>query len=687
MTTVAVQEEIVLPMSKAPLAVATYPPPRSSKSASNLKKLMTQIDLLSNNCRVSSWLESMRASSPTHLRSVSILPTAPADKADGDWTRRHPSALAKFDEIAAAARGKKMAIFLDYDGTLSPIVQDPDSAFMSDAMRAAVKGVAKYFPTAIVTGRCIDKVFSFVQLEELFYAGSHGMDIKGPTKYPRNSKAQGKSVLFQPASEFLPMIDEVNKLLVEKTKLIPGCMVENNRFCVSVHYRCVEEKRWSGVAEQVRSVLASYRNLRLTQGRKVLEIRPTIEWNKGKALEFLLANLGFAGREDILPIYVGDDRTDEDAFKVLCDRGRGFGILVSKFPKETNANYSLKEPNEVKDFLHRLAEWKRKSVKESAREADKIHALPGQPPDVNFAQYAGYVTVDPNAGRALPRLLVSWSWSNDGTWPFFVNRDGKTLYQNKFAWNNEANMLFVESPAGVGFSYSNRTSDYGQSGDSSTANDNHVFLVNWLERFPEYKGRDFYVTGESYAGHYIPQLATAILKHNRRRPADAINLKGVAIGNAYLDDIINKKGTYDFFWTHAMISRTMHDRVTKTCDFARGDFSAPECLQAMMDADDVVGRLDHYDIFGPLCNEDSTDASASNEPVNPADPCAEHYVLSYLNLPEVQRALHANTTGLNYPWTECSNLVGSAQWRDAPRVMLPEITKLVQTGIRTWLYR
>ncbi|PKU86417.1 probable trehalose-phosphate phosphatase 6 [Dendrobium catenatum] len=354
MTTVVLPEEVMIQMPIPPPAIAagSYPPPRSAVSIANYKKLMCHVDQLSKTCRASSWLESMKESSPTYL------------SADSDWKRRHPSALSKFDEITAASMGKKIVVFLDYDGTLSPIVEDPDSAFMTASMRAAVKGVAKYFPTAIVTGRCIDKVFNFVKLEELFYAGSHGMDIKGPTKCPKHIKAQAKSILFQPANEFLPMINEVYNLLLEKTKLIPGCKVENNRFCLSVHFRCVEEKRWSGLIEEVRSVLANYPNLRLTQGRKVLEIRPTIEWNKGKAIEFLLENLGFDNCEDILPIYIGDDRTDEDAFKVLRDRQQGFGILVSKFPKETNATYSLKEPSEVKDFLLRLAEWKRFSQRD-----------------------------------------------------------------------------------------------------------------------------------------------------------------------------------------------------------------------------------------------------------------------------------------------------------------------------------
>ncbi|KAF8404570.1 hypothetical protein HHK36_009457 [Tetracentron sinense] len=258
-----------------------------------------------------SWVESMKALSPTSSTSL------PATDYQASWILHHPSALSMFEHIINASKGKEIVMFLDYDGTLTPIVEDPDQAFMSDAMRAEVKNVARYFPTAIVSGRCTNKVYSFVQLAGLYYAGSHGMDIKGPAngyKYKNGNPA----VLIQPASEFLPMIEEVYKALVEKTKSTPGAKVENNKFCVSVHFRCVEEK--------------------------VLEIRPTIKWDKGKALEFLLESLGLADCNDVLALYIGDDLTDEDAFKVLRDRGQGFGILVSKIPKDTSASYSLQEP-------------------------------------------------------------------------------------------------------------------------------------------------------------------------------------------------------------------------------------------------------------------------------------------------------------------------------------------------------
>ncbi|KAK6238017.1 hypothetical protein QUC31_003486 [Theobroma cacao] len=350
----------VLNMSITMTVSAQKPPAPPGYISISRKKLLQNLEINAGG-RINAWVDSMRASSPTHIKST---PSLIDDQSS--WNLQHPSALEMFEQIIDASTGKQIVMFLDYDGTLSPIVEDPDRAFMSKKMRKTVRKLAKCFPTAIVSGRCRDKVYKFVKLAELYYAGSHGMDIKGPEKRSKSNK-DSESVLFQPASEFLPMIDEVYKQLVETTKSTPGAKVENNKFCLSVHFRCVDEKKWTELAQQVRSVLKEYPKLRLTQGRKVLEIRPTIKWDKGKALEFLLESLGFANCTDVFPVYIGDDRTDEDAFKILRDRGQGFGILVSKFPKDTSASYSLQEPDEVMDFLRRLVEWKQLSVQAQSR--------------------------------------------------------------------------------------------------------------------------------------------------------------------------------------------------------------------------------------------------------------------------------------------------------------------------------
>ncbi|XP_020971352.1 trehalose-phosphate phosphatase A-like [Arachis ipaensis] len=184
------------------------------------------------------------------------------------------------------------------------------------------------------------------------------MDIIGPVRqavpdnHPnctiRSTGNEGKEVnLFQPAAEFLPLIDEVFESLVESTKDIKGAKVENNKFCVCVHYRNVDDKSWDLVGQIVHDILKGYPRFQLTHGRKVLEVHPMIDWDKGKAVTFLLASLGLSNCDDVFPIYIGDDRTDEDTFKVLREENKGYGILVSSAPKESNAVYSLRDPSEV----------------------------------------------------------------------------------------------------------------------------------------------------------------------------------------------------------------------------------------------------------------------------------------------------------------------------------------------------
>ncbi|KAK9002782.1 hypothetical protein V6N11_060362 [Hibiscus sabdariffa] len=309
---------------------------------------------------------------------------------------------------------------------------------------------------------------------------------------------------------------------------------------------------------------------------------------------------------------------------------------------------------------------------EGQKEVDKVGSLPGQPGDgVGFHQYSGYVTVDPEAGRALFYYFVESDhssstkplvlWLNGGPGcssvgngammelgPFRVNKDGKTLHRNEYAWNKDANIIFLESPAGVGFSYSNRTSDYKLSGDLRTAQDSYTFLVNWLERFPEYKTSDFFITGESYAGHYVPQLAQTILRNNKHTNQTTINLKGIAIGNAYIDFETTLKGAVDFYWTHALMSDEIYHGIASNCDYSKLSLSSKDCLEFVDKANDTAGNIYTYDIYAPLCN-----SSSSSNSVLAFDPCSGNYVHSYLNNPEVQQALHANVTALPYPWKSC----------------------------------
>ncbi|OMP06139.1 Trehalose-phosphatase [Corchorus olitorius] len=226
------------------------------------------------------------------------------------WLVKHPCALNSFDSMMKEAKGKKVVVFLDYNGTLSPIVEHPDKAFMSTEMRAAVREVAKYFPTSIISGRSRDK------LSNVYYAGSHGMDIMEPPRAAKPCDKKGIEGAFQPAKLFLPAIQE----LEDKIREIEGARIEDNRFCISVHYQHVPPEDHEILKEIVKSLVENRPKFRVTEGKMVLEVRLSIDWNKGDALNYLLDTLGLSSAKDVLPLYIGDDRTDEDAFKVIAAR-------------------------------------------------------------------------------------------------------------------------------------------------------------------------------------------------------------------------------------------------------------------------------------------------------------------------------------------------------------------------------
>ncbi len=245
-----------------------------------------------------------------------------------------PSALEHVQEIARS--GDRLAVFLDYDGTLTPIVSHPEDAWLSESMRQTLQSLAARVPVAILSGRDLDDVRGRVLVDGIVYAGSHGFDIAG---------AGGLGAAY------LPVLDTAETELREALDEIPDAQLERKHFSVAAHYRNVNENDAFRVALAVDAVAARHRELRRMDGKKVYELLPDIDWNKGKAVLWLLETLGLEGR-NALPIYIGDDRTDEDAFRAL--EKRGVGILVSEHPQVTAANYWLNNPEEVERFLGKL---------------------------------------------------------------------------------------------------------------------------------------------------------------------------------------------------------------------------------------------------------------------------------------------------------------------------------------------
>jgi len=253
-----------------------------------------------------------------------------------------PSVLEHIPEIAG--RSCPVAVFLDYDGTLTPIVSQPEDASLSDSMRQTLRELAARAPVvAILSGRDLDDVRRRVNIDSIVYAGSHGFDIAGPRGLRR-----------QMATEFLPDLDVVEKELHEALDRISGPRVERKHFSIAAHYRNVKENDVLAVERAFDAVAVRHPELRRINGKKVYELLPAIEWDKGKAVVWLLETLGLESRSGgSRPIYIGDDSTDEDVFCAL--KQRGVGILVSEKSQDTAATYSLKNPAEVERFLRALA--------------------------------------------------------------------------------------------------------------------------------------------------------------------------------------------------------------------------------------------------------------------------------------------------------------------------------------------
>ena len=275
----------------------------------------------------------------TDLAQVGIRYGPPVERDAGEL----PSALDRLDEIRSLAASKRLVVFLDYDGTLTPIVARPEDAVLTERARAAIENLAALCTVAVISGRGLAGVRKLVGIDGLFYAGSHGFEIAGPG---------GLRVDNEEGAAFLPLLDQVQGEVEKELASVEGSQVERKKFSVAVHYRNVPPEFQAHVKEAVDRALARHGTLRVSPGKKVWDIQPDIDWNKGKALLWLLGALGFDSCAT-LPLYIGDDTTDEDAFRAIYSRG--VGIVVKEEPRRTAAQYALRNTDETRVFLERLA--------------------------------------------------------------------------------------------------------------------------------------------------------------------------------------------------------------------------------------------------------------------------------------------------------------------------------------------
>ncbi len=255
-----------------------------------------------------------------------------------------PSALDPKQGALPRLRGRQLAVFLDYDGTLTPIVARPELAVMSDAMREVLRNLAIHCPVSIVSGRDRMDVHHLVRLDTLYYAGSHGFDIAGP---------QGTSIRHRVGERFVPILNRAEEALRRHLHHIEGVQIERKALSIAVHIRHVLAHCEGEIESQMDMILSREPRLRKGYGKKVVELQPAIKWDKGQAVLWLLSRLRLVDSA-VTPLYIGDDLTDEDAFQALVSTDQGVGILVAETPRPTAAQFILRHPDEVRHFLQQL---------------------------------------------------------------------------------------------------------------------------------------------------------------------------------------------------------------------------------------------------------------------------------------------------------------------------------------------
>ncbi|OBK44171.1 trehalose-phosphatase [Mycobacterium sp. 1081908.1] len=243
---------------------------------------------------------------------------------------------------ALAERGP--AVFYDFDGTLSDIVNDPGAATPVPGAVEALRNLAAQCPVAVLSGRDLADVTKRLGVPGIWYAGSHGFELTAP---------DGTHHENENAAAAVPVLEEAAAELRDRLGSIPGIAVEHKRFGVAVHYRNAARDRVGEVTAAVRA--AGQRDaLRVTTGREVIELRPDMDWDKGKTLRWVLEHLG--GSAPLVPVYLGDDITDEDAFDAISDDG--VPILVrhnEDGDRTTAARFALDTPAQAAEFTDRLA--------------------------------------------------------------------------------------------------------------------------------------------------------------------------------------------------------------------------------------------------------------------------------------------------------------------------------------------
>ncbi len=252
-----------------------------------------------------------------------------------------PDALVDHDLVRQMAK-PTVAVFLDFDGTLTPIVDRPQDATIPPDTLTALESLAEVTPVGIISGRDLPDVMDMARAEAIWYSGSHGFDVRSP---------DGTRQEFEQGARALPALDHAQAELADPVGEIEGAWVERKRFAIAVHHRAAPDSLVPRLEEAVAAVASSHAELRMTGGKKIFELRPAIDWDKGAALRWLMGAAGLEP-EKTLAIFIGDDETDEDGFAEV--RSAGVGIVVGTEDRVTAAHDRLDDPTAVRQLLEDL---------------------------------------------------------------------------------------------------------------------------------------------------------------------------------------------------------------------------------------------------------------------------------------------------------------------------------------------